>query len=157
MRNLIAVGRLDYDTEGLLLLTSDGHTANRLMHPRYQVKRVYEARVDGVPSESALRRCADGIDLGDPTPARAEVVIVHRLKDGARENAVVRLTLREGRKREVKRLMREIGHRVRHLKRIALAGLTTKGLNPGDWRVLEAGEIAQLVNRPEPEAPRNHR
>ena len=153
LQQLIVVGRLDYDTEGPLLFTSDGHAANRLMHPKYQVKRIYEAHVDGIPSDTTLRRCTQGVDLGDPTLARAEAKVVHSFKD----SAIIRLTMREGRKREVKRLMLELGHRVRRLKRVAFAGINTKGLEPGDWRILEAHEIAKLVNRPEPKAVLRHK
>ncbi|MEW5701059.1 MAG: pseudouridine synthase [Candidatus Zixiibacteriota bacterium] len=143
-RLLIPVGRLDYDTEGVLLLTSDGDGANRLMHPRYEVERIYKATIEGVPTLSSLRRLAVGIDLGDPTPARAQVTIVHRQRDHSTVHAI----LREGRKREVKRMMLAIGHRVLELKRVSFAGITARGLKPGQWRQLTATEVRRLSRVP---------
>lgn len=140
-QNLIPVGRLDQDTEGVLLLTSDGDGANRLMHPRYEIERVYEATIVGVPAPSALAQLKAGIDLGDPTPARAEAEVVRFHPRGA----VVRLLLREGRKREVKRMMMALGHPVVHLRRVSFAGLTTDGMNIGDWRRLTGDEIARIL------------
>lgn len=139
--NLIPVGRLDQDTEGVLLLTSDGDGANRLMHPRYEIERIYEATVVGVPAPSSLATLKHGVDLGDPTPARAEAEVVRFHPRGA----VVRLKLREGRKREVKRMMLALGNRVLQLQRISFAGLTTQGMNPGDWRHLTEREIASIL------------
>ncbi len=140
-QNLIPVGRLDQDTEGVLLLTSDGDGANRLMHPRYEIERVYEATVVGVPAPSSLAKLRDGIDLGDPTPARAEAEVARFHPRGA----VVRLLLREGRKREVKRMMMALGHPVLQLQRISFAGLTTQGMSVGDWRRLTEREIAKIL------------
>lgn len=139
-QNLIPVGRLDQDTEGVLLLTSDGDGANRLMHPRYEIERVYEATVVGVPAPNSLAKLKEGVDLGDPTPARAEAEVVRFHPRGA----VVRLLLREGRKREVKRMMMALGHPVLQLQRISFAGLTTRGMNIGDWRKLTDAEIARI-------------
>ncbi|MBI3871639.1 MAG: rRNA pseudouridine synthase [candidate division Zixibacteria bacterium] len=143
-RHLIPVGRLDLDTEGVILLTSDGDAANRLMHPRYEIKRVYEAEVAGVPATEQLQHLARGVDLGDPTPARASVQVTGHHHGGA----VIRLTLREGRKREVKRMLLAVGHRVRRLCRISFAGLTARGLDSGQWRRLTPTEIARLTKAP---------
>jgi len=140
---LIPVGRLDYDTEGVILLTSDGDGANRLMHPRYEVERVYEAVIAGVPTAAELGRLAVGIDLGDRTLAHANVTVMRRQRD----QCTVRVLLREGRKREVKRLMLAIGHRVSDLKRVSFAGVTARGLKPGQWRRLTAAEIRRLTGR----------
>ena len=139
-QGLIPVGRLDQDTDGVILLTSDGDGANRLMHPRYETERIYEATVVGVPAPSAMARLKSGIDLGDPTPARAEATVKRMHPRGA----VVRLSLREGRKREVKRMMMALGHPVLHLSRISFAGLTPRGLNHGEWRQLTATEVRKL-------------
>jgi len=137
---LISVGRLDRDTTGLLLLTNDGEAASRLMHPRYQIERIYEAVVAGVPTRGAIHKMSDGVDLGDPTPARAEASIIGHHPKGA----VLRLILREGRKREIKRLCEALGHPVVRLKRVAYAGITLKRLEPGQWRKLRTDEIAAL-------------
>ncbi|HWO57438.1 MAG TPA: pseudouridine synthase [bacterium] len=139
---LIPVGRLDQDTEGVLLLTSDGDGANRLMHPRYEIERIYEAEVQGIPAPSALAQLRQGIDLGDRTLAHADAAVTGKHPHGA----VVRLVLREGRKREVKRMMQAIGHRVMRLRRVSFAGLTVHGMQPGDWRRLTEQEVARLLD-----------
>lgn len=138
---LIPVGRLDQDTEGVLLLTSDGDGANRLMHPRYEIERIYEAEVQGIPAPSVLAQLRQGIDLGDRTLAHADATVTGQHARGA----VVRLVLREGRKREVKRMMLAVGHRVVRLRRVSFAGLTVHGMQPGDWRRLTDKEVARLL------------
>lgn len=133
---VVPVGRLDADTTGALLLTNDGPLSHRLMHPRYQVDKVYEAEVDGEPDDEALRRLAAGVDLEDGPTAPAGV---RRLGPSRLE-----LTLHEGRKHQVKRMCEAVGHPVRRLHRSRYAGLTVEGLEPGAWRVLAAGELAAL-------------
>ena len=137
---LISVGRLDLDTSGLLLLTNDGEAASRLMHPSYEIERVYEAAVAGIPTRSTLRKMAQGVDLGDPTPARARAEIIARYERGA----ILRLVLTEGRKREVKRLFQELGHRVHKLTRISYAGITARGMEVGQWRKLRDEEVRKV-------------
>jgi 23S rRNA pseudouridine2605 synthase len=133
---VVPVGRLDADTTGALLLTNDGPLAHRLAHPRYGVEKVYEADVEGEPSDEALQRLREGIELDDgPTaPARAR-----RLGPSK-----VELTLHEGRKHQVKRMLAAVGHPVTRLHRSAYAGLTLEGLEPGAWRGLEPSETAKL-------------
>lgn len=131
------VGRLDLDTRGVLLLTDDGALSYRLTHPRYGVKKTYRAHVEGVVSPGALRRLCEGVLLEGRLTAPAEV----RLVEG---NGVLELTLREGRKRQVKRMCGEVGHPVRELERTVFAGITTGGLEPGRWRHLSRGEVAHL-------------
>ena len=133
---LVPVGRLDADTTGALLLTNDGELAHRLGHPRYEVEKVYEAEVEGEPSDEALRRLDAGIDLDDgPTaPAKATRLAPNKLK----------LAIHEGRKHQVKRMLSAVGHPVVHLHRSRYAGLTLEGLEPGAWRELEPSEIDQL-------------
>jgi pseudouridine synthase len=137
---LVTVGRLDLDTEGVLLMTNDGNAANRLMHPRYEIERVYEASVAGVPDSTSLWKLRKGIDLGDPTPARAEAEIIGYHPGGAN----LRLSLYEGRNREIKRLCLAIGHRVQSLKRVSYAGIKATRLSVGHWRKLSPGEIQHL-------------
>jgi 23S rRNA pseudouridine2605 synthase len=133
---LVPVGRLDADTTGALLLTNDGELAHRLAHPRYEVEKVYEAEVEGEPSERALRRLELGIELDDgPTaPAHAERLGPSR----------VELAIHEGRKHQVKRMLEAVGHPVTRLHRSRYAGLSLDGLAPGAWRELEPGEVARL-------------
>jgi 23S rRNA pseudouridine2605 synthase len=135
-RRVVPVGRLDADTTGALLLTNDGPLAHRLMHPRYQVEKVYEADVEGEPSDSALRRLAAGVELDDGLSAPA---LARRL---ARSR--IELTLHEGRKHQVKRMCEAVGHAVRRLHRTRYAGLRVDDLAPGSWRELDASEVAAL-------------
>lgn len=140
---LHAIGRLDFNTEGVLLLTNDGDLALRLSHPRYGVQRVYEARVRGIPDSETLNRLIRGVQLDDG-PARVESCEVFRRTD---RNSWVRLTLTEGRNREVRRLMERVGHPVMRLRRVRFAGLETGDLKPGRWRPLHEDEIAELEER----------
>jgi 23S rRNA pseudouridine2605 synthase len=133
---VVPVGRLDADTTGALLLTNDGELAHRLAHPRYGVEKVYEAEVEGEPSDNALERLRTGIELDDGPTAPAEA---RRLGPSR-----VELTLHEGRKHQVKRMLAAVGHPVTRLHRSRYAGLTVEGLEPSEWRELEPGEIARL-------------
>ena len=139
-RRVVPVGRLDADTTGALLLTNDGELAHRLAHPRYGVEKVYEAQVEGVPHERALRCLADGVELEDGRTAPARVRLLAR---GSGE-ATVELVLHEGRKHQVKRMCAAVGHPVRRLHRSRYADLTLDGLAPGEWRPLSRGEVAEL-------------
>ncbi|MBU8933420.1 MAG: rRNA pseudouridine synthase [candidate division Zixibacteria bacterium] len=134
------VGRLDYDTDGVLLLTNDGDLAHRLTHPRYEVPKVYEAQVRGYFEHDSAHLIGKGIPLEDGAIGRAKVRIGVRTDDTTR----IRLTLTEGRKREVKQLCKAVGHRVLRLQRIKFAGLTVEGLQPGNWRHLSDDEVRQL-------------
>ena len=135
-RRVVPVGRLDADTTGALLLTNDGPLAHRLMHPRYEVEKVYEAEVEGEPSDETMRRLAEGIELDDGRTARARV---RRLGPSRLE-----LALHEGRKHQVKRMCAAVGHPVTGLHRPVYAGLSLAGLAPGEWRELTATEIEGL-------------
>ncbi len=137
---LYPVGRLDGDTEGLLLLTNDGDLTYRLTHPRYQVDKVYQAEVKGVPDRSALERLRRGVMLSDGPSRAVRVRLLGRGKEGAR----VELTLHSGRKREVKRLLKAVGHPVARLRRVRVGPLTLGGLTPGQWRRLSEEEVSRL-------------
>ncbi len=137
------VGRLDFNTEGVLLMTNDGGLGNRLSHPRQGVLRVYEARVRGIPTEATINRLIKGVMLDDG-PARVESARVIKQTE---KNAWVRLTLTEGRNREVRRLMEKVGHPVMRLRRVQFAGLTLEGMLPGQWRVLFDREVEELRSR----------
>ena len=135
-RRVVPVGRLDADTTGALLLTNDGPLAHRLMHPRYEVNKVYEAEVEGEPSDEALAQLAEGIELDDGRTAPARVRSLGP--------SLVELTIHEGRKHQVKRMLQAVGHPVCRLHRSRYAGLTLDGLAPGEWRALTPGEVANL-------------
>jgi len=133
---VVPVGRLDADTTGALLLTNDGELAHRLAHPRYEVEKVYEAEVEGEPADVVLTKLATGIELEDgrTAPARARRLGPTR----------VELSIHEGRKHQVKRMLEAVGHPVRRLHRSRYAGLTVAGLEPGAWRELTDGEVEGL-------------
>ena len=137
---VVPVGRLDADTTGALLLTNDGPLAHRLAHPRYEVEKVYEADVEGDPGPEELARLEAGVELDDgPTaPAKAR-----RLGPGR-----VELSIHEGRKHQVKRMLEAVGHPVFRLHRSRYADLGVEELEPGRWRPLTAQEVASLKALP---------
>ena len=133
------VGRLDYDTEGLLLITNDGELAHRLTHPRYGVEKEYMAEVAGGPvSNGAIRRLREGVELEDGLTAPAQVA---RL-----EPNVLRITIHEGRNRQVRRMCEAVGHPVTRLVRSRIGPLVDRLLKPGEWRQLEPAEVRALAN-----------
>jgi 23S rRNA pseudouridine2605 synthase len=134
------VGRLDYDAEGLLLLTNDGEMAMQLAHPRYKVPRTYLVKVKGALATEEMGRLEKGVMLDDGMSPQLKVTPVKRLQ----KNSWVRVTLHEGRNRVIKRAFEAIRHPVLQLKRIKFASLTLEGLRPGDYRPLSAEEIEHL-------------
>lgn len=138
---LHAVGRLDRDAEGLLLLTNDGAVTYRLTHPRHGVARIYHVLVEGRADAAALGRLQGGVELEDGM-ARADRA--RHLRPGAGGADWIELTLSEGRYREVKRLCRAVGLRVRRLVRVRFGPLALGDLPPGRWRDLDPGEVARL-------------
>jgi pseudouridine synthase len=133
---LFPVGRLDVTTEGLLLLTNDGDFAERVSHPRYEVPRVYEAKVHGVPDERTLARLRSGVVVDGERMTADRIRVLE-----ADRNAWLEVTLHEGRKHEVKRLLEAVGHPVAKLRRVALGPVTTRGLDPGQFRQLLPSEV----------------
>ncbi len=134
---LYPVGRLDFDTTGLLLLTNDGDLAHRLTHPSFEVPRTYRARVANAPvNEPAMRSLRDGVELEDGVTAPAKV---RRISSNH-----IELTIHEGRKRQVKRMFEAVGHPVRALERVAFGPLRLGSLQPGEYRALSAAEIERL-------------
>lgn len=152
---LYPVGRLDYDTEGLILLTNDGELANRLMHPRYGVEKTYHATVAGVPGESVLEQLRQGIELDDgwTAPARVRLLAPQETAAGPASpspGSILEITIHEGRKRQVKRMCAAIGHPVIRLARVGYAFLRPGELQPGQCRLLNSEEIEQLRKISEP-------
>jgi 23S rRNA pseudouridine2605 synthase len=144
-RRLYPVGRLDADTTGLILLTNDGELANRLMHPRYEVPKTYLARVEPAPvREPALRLLREGMQLDDGPTAPARV---RQPRPG-----LIELTLREGRKRQVRRMLEAAGHRVVELRRVAFGPLRLGDLREGRHRRLTAAEVERLRAAAKPAA-----
>jgi|TARA_B110000196_G_scaffold176880_1_gene151652 23S rRNA pseudouridine2605 synthase len=130
------VGRLDFDTEGLLLLTNDGELAHRLTHPSFGVEKEYVAELQGSPSRAALRRLREGIQLDDGVTAQARAALL--------EPSVLRLTIHEGRNRQVRRMCDAIGHPVVRLIRTRIGPLADRSLAPGAWRELTVAELRSL-------------
>ncbi|MFO7893320.1 MAG: pseudouridine synthase [Longimicrobiales bacterium] len=145
-QSLFHVGRLDLDSEGLLLLTNEGGVANRLMHPSHEVDRVYRVDVEGTLSRRERRALLSGIELDDGV-ARAhavEIVSETAVAPDGRPGTRLRLVMREGRKREVRRLLDAVGHPVQRLVRERLGPVSLGALPEGEWRELEVGEVAAL-------------
>jgi len=130
------VGRLDADTEGLLLLTNDGDLTHRLTHPSFGVDKEYLAEVEGTPSRAALRRLREGIELDDGLTAPARISLVP-------PNAL-RIVIHEGRNRQVRRMCAAVGHPVSRLVRVRIGPLTDRRLAPGEWRLLTPAEVRDL-------------
>ncbi|MCX8046586.1 MAG: rRNA pseudouridine synthase [Anoxybacillus gonensis] len=141
-KRIYPIGRLDYDTSGLLLLTNDGEFANLLMHPRYEIEKVYIAKVKGIPAREKVKQLEKGVALEDgvTAPAKAKVLSIDKRK----QTAIVELRIHEGRNRQVRRMFEAIGHPVLKLKRERYAFLDLKGMNPGDYRELSPHEVKQL-------------
>ncbi len=137
---LFPVGRLDLDTEGALLLTNDGELAQQIQHPSYEVTKTYEAQVLGRPSQTMLRQLANGILLEGKMTAPAKLVLI----DGTSGSSNIRITIHEGRKRQVRKMFQAIGHPVVHLKRIAYGRLFLEGLAPGKYRILSAEDLKKI-------------
>jgi 23S rRNA pseudouridine2605 synthase len=147
------VGRLDFDSEGLLILTNDGELAARLTHPRHEVERVYEAQVLGVPDAHDLDRLRRGIVIEGrrTSPAQVELVTDRRSSKppaarsrNADETSLVRVTIHEGRSRQVRKMADAIGHPVRTLKRVRIGPIADKHLRLGTYRELTADEVRRL-------------
>ncbi len=141
--DLFHVGRLDRLTEGLLIFTNDGETAHRLLHPKYEIARRYRVVVDGVAGAAEARRLERGVALDDGV-ARAEDVEVVQSARGRRATSEFHVTLREGRKREVRRMMEALDLPVRRLVRVSFGPVELGGLAPGMWRQLTAREVRAL-------------
>lgn len=139
---LYPVGRLDYDTSGLLLLSNDGEFTHLLTHPRHEIRKTYVAKVKGIPLREALKKLEKGIVLedGKTAPAKVKLMTVEKGKN----SAIVEITIHEGRNRQVRRMLEAIGHPVLKLKREQLAFLDLHGLNAGEYRELTPHEVKRL-------------
>jgi pseudouridine synthase len=161
---LYPVGRLDFESEGLLILTNDGDLAQRVTHPRYELERCYEVDVEGVPDDRDLERLRRGVEVdGRRTrPATARILRVLDSREGPR--ALLELTLREGRNRQVRKMCDAIAHPVNRLRRTRIGPIADKRLKPGQVRTLTPQEVRALLgtkrhegpDRPEAPGPRKH-
>ena len=153
---LYPVGRLDAESKGLLLLTNDGELTNRLTHPRYGISKTYRAVVDGWVKDTLPEQMRVGVWLaekegGKTAKATAKHVRIHKR---ARDKSVLDITLREGRNRQVRRMLARLGHKVRDLTRIKMGPLTLEGLQPGRFRLLSPREVRELLAAADPDRPR---
>lgn len=134
------VGRLDYDTSGLLILTNDGDVTNRMTHPSHEVNKVYAAEIIGVPTKEEMDSFEKGLKIEDyiTSPARIRII------ESKRDMALIEVTIHEGKNRQVRKMCEAIGHPVINLKRIAFGKLKLGKLKPGEWRNLSESEIEYL-------------
>lgn len=140
---IFPVGRLDYESQGLLLMTNDGNLAYRLTHPRYKIKKVYLLKIKGQPDSVNLTKLEKGVFLDGKRTAPAKIV----LQRVSSQRAFLRIEVYEGRKREIRRMFESIGHRVLELRRIKLGGLSLGKLKNGQWRYLTPKEVERLKNQ----------
>ncbi|MHC0036068.1 23S rRNA pseudouridine(2605) synthase RluB [Pseudoneobacillus sp. C159] len=141
-KRIYPVGRLDYDTSGLLIVTNDGEFAHLLTHPRHEIDKTYVAKVKGIPSREMLRKLEKGIQLEDGITAPAKTKLLSL--DKKKQTAIIEITIHEGRNRQVRRMFQAIGHEVMKLKREKYGFLTLQGLSTGEIRELTPHEVKQL-------------
>lgn len=155
---LFPVGRLDIESSGLLLLTNDGELANLMTHPRYHLSKVYEVTVKGALDEAAVKRLERGLFLHDPKSREASRTQQSRLTllRKARDRTRMLMELREGRNRQIRRMMAQLGHPVKKLRRVQMGPLKLKGLRPGQWRDLTPQEVIELKRAAERQEKRAH-
>jgi 23S rRNA pseudouridine2605 synthase len=139
-KRIYPIGRLDYDSSGLILLTNDGEIYNKVIHPRNMINKVYEALVKGVPDAMAISKFQTGVDIGGYTTAPAKFIVLR-----AREfSTEVKIVIHEGKNRQIRKMCEAIGHEVMSLKRISVGELNLNGIKPGEWRYLKDDEIKYL-------------
>jgi 23S rRNA pseudouridine2605 synthase len=135
------VGRLDYDSEGLLILTNDGNFSQRLQHPRYGIPKTYRVKVEGTPGKKEIQTLENGMDLSDGKFTPAEVCLEKKNPS----SAWLRMTIKDGRNRVIRRAFEALGHPVCRLVRVAVGDVTLDGVREGNWRRLTSAEIKRLL------------
>lgn len=142
-RRIYPVGRLDFDTSGVLLLTNDGDFTNKMIHPRYHVPKTYTINLQGMLSGDDIRRLKEGLVTKEDTYQPAGVRILQ--KDYTRNRMILELTIKEGKNHQVKKMMEALGHEVRRLNRKSFGPLNAEGMKPGEYRRLKPHEVKQLL------------
>jgi pseudouridine synthase len=137
------VGRLDLDTEGILLLTNDGELAYRLAHPKYEIKKEYVVTIKGLFPEHLTEKMEQGVKLEDGYVAKSKA----KLLSANESNSVIQMVLTEGKKREIKRIFAALGYNVKSLKRIRFADISCEGMRTGSWRQLNRKEVLKLKRK----------
>lgn len=157
-KGLVPAGRLDFDSEGLVVLTSDGDLVLKITHPRYGCIKTYEVKVKGIPAETTMRRFRDGIVIDGKRTAPAKATLLHRPRPGKGEkNSWWTVELGEGRKRQLREMFFRLGHPVQRLKRVRIGKLSDPGLPVGSYRWLDAKDIRRLLGQKKPAADRTSR
>jgi 23S rRNA pseudouridine2605 synthase len=143
-KRLYPIGRLDYDTTGIILLTNDGEFANLMMHPSHEIDKIYIAKIDGMVDGYTIKRLRDGIKIDgiEVKPTRVKL----KSNDKKTKSSIVEIIIHEGKNHEVKKIFEAVGYRVDKLKREVYGFLTLKGLLPGEYRRITPKEIKQLYN-----------
>lgn len=136
------VGRLDYDTSGLLILTNDGEFTYKMTHPKHEISKTYMATVKGIPNKTSLERFRNGLAIEDYVTSRAKVEILEKNRDDAK----LEIVIHEGRNRQVRKMCEAIGHPVKSLQRVSFGRLTMGSLRAGKWRYLDKAEVDELLS-----------
>ncbi len=145
-KRIFPIGRLDYDTEGLLLLTTDGDLSNRLMHPRHEVNKTYVARIEGEVTEAELNKIRAGVILDGVKTNKCKAKLIETIKEQGKIESRIEVTISQGRNRQVRRMFESINREVVFLKRTAIGDLKLGGLYRGEFRELKEDEIDYLKN-----------
>lgn len=136
------VGRLDYDTSGLLILTNDGNLTYKLTHPKHEINKEYIAKIKGIPNNKSLNEFKNGLKIEDYVTSKANIEIIETYK----QNSQVKIIIHEGKNRQVRKMCKKIGHPVIKLKRVAIGDLNIDKMKTGEWRFLTAKEVEYLKN-----------
>lgn len=136
------VGRLDFDSEGLIILTNDGELTHLLLHPKFKIKKTYRAKIFGELTDEKIKKLRAGVELDDGLTAPAEISLISREKNFS----VAEITIHEGRNRQIRRMFAAVGCEVKRLKRIKFANLTLKGVEVGKFRRLTSAEVKELFS-----------
>ncbi len=139
------VGRLDYDTSGLLILTNDGEFTYAVTHPKHEIVKTYVAKIEGVPSNEEMERFKNGVDIGGFVTSKASIKVISQSSDG--RTSTVEIKIYEGKNRQVRKMCDAIGHKVIRLQRTAIGDLKLEELQVGQWRYLSSEELSKLVNK----------
>ncbi|QDV09432.1 Ribosomal large subunit pseudouridine synthase B [Planctomycetes bacterium Poly30] len=148
---IFSVGRLDEESKGLIIMTSDGEFADRIAHPRFGVEKRYLVKVPGRITDEAVQKIRDGVHLAEGRTARARVLVQRRTANGS----TLEVTIQEGKNREVRRVFARVGHKVLALTRTSIGPLTIRGLKEGRWRALSREEVEGLLSGTGPNGPEN--
>lgn len=139
-QRIYPVGRLDYNSEGLIILTNDGELANRLIHPRYKVSKKYHVLIKGKISQEELKKIEEGIELDGKKTLPAQCKILSQ----SEKTTLIEITIKEGRKRQIRRMFQALGYEVKRLRRVQFGPIKLGMLKPGEWRYLNENEIKRL-------------